>query len=143
MLTLFLFQKGQGFFPPLPIAALAPVLGAGHTYTLRLEMLQCGLNFFAAQKASKLTRQLQRGSELAIPRGQKTARGTAWAVGESSSPSTGDERHDQPGSAGAVGNWMCVFEIYAYAYFFSKKRPLSVRFLDCTRFNGQKNKSLS
>ena len=24
VLTLFLFQKGQGFFPPLPIAALAP-----------------------------------------------------------------------------------------------------------------------
>ena len=24
MLTLFLFQKGQGFFPPLPIAALLP-----------------------------------------------------------------------------------------------------------------------
>ena len=24
VLTLFLFQKGQGFFPPLPIAALLP-----------------------------------------------------------------------------------------------------------------------
>ena len=24
VLTLFLFQKGQGFFPPLPIAALHP-----------------------------------------------------------------------------------------------------------------------
>ena len=43
VLTLFLFQKGQGFFPPLPIAALAPALGIGHTYTLRVGMLWRGL----------------------------------------------------------------------------------------------------
>ena len=35
VLTLFLFQKGQGFFPPLPIAALAPAVGVGHTQPLQ------------------------------------------------------------------------------------------------------------
>ena len=52
VLTLFLFQKGQGFFPPLPIAALAPAVGGKHTEALQLGMLQCNLNIFAAQKAS-------------------------------------------------------------------------------------------
>ena len=31
VLTLFLFQKGQGFFPPLPIAAISPAVGCAHT----------------------------------------------------------------------------------------------------------------
>ena len=52
VLTLFLFQKGQGFFPPLPIAALAPAVGVGHTQAMRLGMLEHDLNIFAAQKAS-------------------------------------------------------------------------------------------
>ena len=52
MLTLFLFQKGQGFFPPLPIAALAPAVGVGHTQAMRLGRLEHDLNIFAAHKAS-------------------------------------------------------------------------------------------
>ena len=51
-LAFFRRQNGRAFFPPLPIAALAPVLGAGHTYTLRLGMLRCGLDIFATQNAS-------------------------------------------------------------------------------------------
>ena len=51
-LAFFRRQNRRAFFPPLPIAALAPVLGAGHTYTLRLGMLRCGLDIFATQKAS-------------------------------------------------------------------------------------------
>ena len=42
VLTLFLFQKGQGFFPPLPIAALLPAVGAGQTQMALLGMLRCG-----------------------------------------------------------------------------------------------------
>ena len=34
VLTLFLFQKGQGFFPPLPIAALLPRSRRGATLPL-------------------------------------------------------------------------------------------------------------
>ena len=85
VLTLFLFQKGQGFFPPLPIAALLRrswrgaglplagwevsvwfghfaaringlifffLAGVGHAYPLQVGMLRCGLEIFAAQKAS-------------------------------------------------------------------------------------------
>ena len=52
VLTLFLFQKGQGFFPPLPIAALLPAVGGGQTYPLRVRMFSCGPGIFAAQKAS-------------------------------------------------------------------------------------------
>ena len=55
VLTLFLFQKGQGFFPPLPIAALAPAVGVGHTYPLRVGMLRCELYIFATQKASGIS----------------------------------------------------------------------------------------
>ena len=55
VLTLFLFQKGQGFFPPLPIAALAPAVGVGHTQALRLGMLRCGLDIFATQNASGIS----------------------------------------------------------------------------------------
>ena len=47
VLTLFLFQKGQGFFPPLPIAALLPAVGVGHTYPLQLEIV-LWFDFFAA-----------------------------------------------------------------------------------------------
>ena len=55
VLTLFLFQKGQGFFPPLPIAALAPAVSVGHTYPLWLGMLRCGLNIFVTQNASAVS----------------------------------------------------------------------------------------
>ncbi|MDY3244410.1 MAG: hypothetical protein SOX38_10800, partial [Candidatus Limiplasma sp.] len=34
VLTLFLFQKGQGFFPPLPIAALLPRSWRGASLSL-------------------------------------------------------------------------------------------------------------
>ena len=34
VLTLFLFQKGQGFFPPLPIAALLPRSWRGTSLSL-------------------------------------------------------------------------------------------------------------
>ena len=52
MLAYFRRQNGRAFFPPLPIAALAPAVGVGHTYTLRLGMLGHDLNIFAAQNAS-------------------------------------------------------------------------------------------
>ena len=38
VLTLFLFQKGQGFFPSLPIAALLPAGGVGQTQMALLGM---------------------------------------------------------------------------------------------------------
>ena len=48
VLTLFLFQKGQGFFPPLPIAALLPrswrwadSANASWDITLRLGWPRC------------------------------------------------------------------------------------------------------
>ena len=44
VLTLFLFQKGQGFFPSLPIAALLRRrLGGGGTTVARVGMFSCGL----------------------------------------------------------------------------------------------------
>ena len=48
VLTLFLFQKGQGIFPPLPTAALAPAVGVGRTQALQVGMEQCNLDIFAA-----------------------------------------------------------------------------------------------
>ena len=43
VLTLFLFQKGQGFFPPLPIAALLPRSWRGAGLSLAGRVLRCGL----------------------------------------------------------------------------------------------------
>ena len=52
VLTLFLFQKGQGFFPPLPIAALLRRhLGEGEGQVARVGMLPRGVAAFARQKA--------------------------------------------------------------------------------------------
>ena len=42
VLTLFLFQKGQGFFPPLPIAALLPRSWRLASAPLQVGMLRCG-----------------------------------------------------------------------------------------------------
>ena len=83
VLTLFLFQKGQGFFPPLPIAALprrsrrgayAPLAGwdasvwvgrfcgvnewADFLFSaagapLRVEMLRCSLGIFCSAKGQR------------------------------------------------------------------------------------------
>ena len=52
VLTLFLFQKGQGFFPPLPIAALLPRSRRGAYAALAGWRFQCDLGIFATQKAS-------------------------------------------------------------------------------------------
>ena len=108
-------------------------------------MLRCGLDFFAAQKASKLTRQLQRGSELAIPRGkrQPEARPGRWgkaaARPQEMNVTISRETLEPWETYGADG--MCVFEIYAYTYIFSKMRPLSVNFFSpaggaCMRYDG-------
>ena len=52
VLTLFLFQKGQGFFPPPPIAALLRrYLGEGEGQVVRIGMLPRGVAAFARQKA--------------------------------------------------------------------------------------------
>ena len=51
-LAFFRRQNGRAFFPPLPIAALAPAVGVRHTQALRVGMLRCGLDIFATQKAS-------------------------------------------------------------------------------------------
>ena len=61
VLTLFLFQKGQGFFPPLPIAALLPRSWrgayadlAGWDVSMRLGDFAAwmnGLIFFSPQSA--------------------------------------------------------------------------------------------
>ena len=50
VLTLFLFQKGQGFFPALPNAALLPAVGAGQAQAVPVGMLHCSLGDFAAIK---------------------------------------------------------------------------------------------
>ena len=52
VLTLFLFQKGQGFFPPLPIAALLPRSRRGANLPLAGGTLRYDLDIFASQKAS-------------------------------------------------------------------------------------------
>ena len=52
VLTLFLFQKGQGFFPPLPIAALFPRSWRGAYAPLAGWDVSKRLDIFAAQKAS-------------------------------------------------------------------------------------------
>ena len=52
VLTLFLFQKGQGFFPPLPIAALLPRSRRGANLPLAGGTLRYDLDIFALQKAS-------------------------------------------------------------------------------------------
>ena len=49
VLTLFLFQKGQGFFPPLPIAALLPHSWRGASLPLAGGMLRRGLFFCIAK----------------------------------------------------------------------------------------------
>ena len=51
-LAYFRRQDGRAFFPPLPIAALAPAVGVRHTQALRVWMLRYGLDIFATQKAS-------------------------------------------------------------------------------------------
>ena len=52
VLTLFLFQKGQGFFPPLPIAALLRRrLGGGEGQMARVGIIRCSMATFAGQKA--------------------------------------------------------------------------------------------
>ena len=51
-LAFFRRQNGRAFFPPLPIAALAPAVGVRHTQALPVEMFQCGLDIFATQNAS-------------------------------------------------------------------------------------------
>ena len=45
-------QNGRAFFPPLPIAALAPAVGCIHTQILQAGMLRCSLDIPATQKAS-------------------------------------------------------------------------------------------
>ena len=50
VLTLFLFQKGQVFFPPLPIAALLRRSWRGAGLPLAGWVLRCGLVIFATQK---------------------------------------------------------------------------------------------
>ena len=52
VLTLFLFQKGQGFFPSLPIAALLPRSWRGACLPLAGGTLRYDLDIFALQKAS-------------------------------------------------------------------------------------------
>ena len=52
VLTLFLFQKGQGFFPPLLIAALLPRSRRGANLPLAGGTLRYDLYIFASQKAS-------------------------------------------------------------------------------------------
>ena len=52
VLTLFLFQKGQGFFPPLLIAALLPRSRRGANLPLAGGTLRYDLDIFASQKAS-------------------------------------------------------------------------------------------
>ena len=42
-LAFFRRQNGRAFFPPLPIAALPPAVGVGHTYPLRVGMPRCSL----------------------------------------------------------------------------------------------------
>ena len=50
VLTLFLFQKGQGFFPSLPIAALLRRrLGGGEGQIARVGLLSRGVAAFARQ----------------------------------------------------------------------------------------------
>ena len=53
VLTLFLFQKGQGFFPPLPIAALLPAVGAGQAYPLRVGMPSVRIESFWNAKGQR------------------------------------------------------------------------------------------
>ena len=53
VLTLFLFQKGRAFFPPLPIAALLRCqLGGGGAEIVQVEMLLRRMAGLAAPKAS-------------------------------------------------------------------------------------------
>ena len=66
VLTLFLFQKGQGFFPPLPIAALLPAVGAGQTQPMRVGMLRRRLDGFAVS-INRPVSQLTAGGRLTQP----------------------------------------------------------------------------
>ena len=57
VLTLFLFQKGQGFFPPLPIAALLRRrLGGDEGQIARVGMLPRCPADFATQKADGVSK---------------------------------------------------------------------------------------
>ena len=55
VLTLFLFQKGQGFFPPLPIAALLRRSGRWAYFPFASWDASVRLENFAAQKASGIS----------------------------------------------------------------------------------------
>ena len=46
-LAFFRRQNGRAFFPPLPIAALAPAVGGRHAQALWLGMLRCDLDISA------------------------------------------------------------------------------------------------
>ena len=51
-LAYFRRQNGRAFFPPLPIAALAPAVGVGHTQALRVGIFWRGLADSAGPQAS-------------------------------------------------------------------------------------------
>ena len=53
VLTLFLFQKGQGFFPPLPIAALLPRSWRWAGLPLAGWMFQCSLKMMQRKRPAR------------------------------------------------------------------------------------------
>ena len=53
VLTLFLFQKGQGFFPPLPIAALLPRSWRGAGLPLAGWEVPMWLGYFCSAKGQR------------------------------------------------------------------------------------------
>ena len=73
VLTLILFQKGQGFFPPLPIAALLRRrLAGGEGQIVQLGLLQRGLGLFSAERQeigfALISRRQARAVALVVPR---------------------------------------------------------------------------
>ena len=53
VLTLFLFQKGQGFFPPLPIAALLPRSRRVACLPLAGWMFRCSLKMMQRKRPAR------------------------------------------------------------------------------------------
>ena len=77
-LAFFRHQNGRAFFPPLPIAALAPAVGVRHTQPLRIGMLWRGGANSAGPQASGFWKQCWPFARAARPSVERRSVSASW-----------------------------------------------------------------